>query len=268
MSIEHEGSRQEMEAYWENQERMIRAVLQQGFEAYTASLDQSSRAFETEDHTLCCIDEGAPFGDMRSAGSGMLLEGEERVLFIKRLRSAGVKEVTSHEACGAAGLYREQKGITDKSVREVAIEGAQRMAEELGVPYKGHIEKLERPMDFHHARVVYIDGTGSFNPSVVEGLPQGFVISRRFMTPSQASAEAGIAMSIALGDHGFGKKFTQKEPLLVIVIGESETDEFSVESLQAEMEQLLASHAGAPIKIDSWNVERKQASQSPEKLAA
>ncbi|NQV89949.1 hypothetical protein HQ487_00905 [Candidatus Uhrbacteria bacterium] len=268
MSIEHKGLHKEMEASWEEQERVIRSVLDQGIEAYTASLEGLSKAFETEDHTLCCIDEGAPFGDMRSAGSGILLEGEERTVFIQKLKDAGVKEVTSHEACGAAGLYREQKGITDKSVKEVAVEGAQRMAQDLGVPYKGHIEKLTRPMDFHNARVIYIDGTGSFNPSALEGLPQGFVISRRFMTPTQASAEAGIAMSIALGDHGFGKKFTHKEPLLIVVIGESNGGECSVEKIQSEMEQLLVFHTDAPVKMDSWNYSSKQESQSEKQIAA
>ena len=143
-------------------------------------------------------------------------------------------------------MYREQQGITDKSVDEVAQEEARKMADELGVPYKGHITKLTRPANLHNARVVYVDGTGSFNPSTVEGLPPGFVISRRFMTPQQARTETSIAMSIAFGDHGFGRKFSPQEPLMLIAVG---GDTVTAQQLQEELEGLIGDH---PVKIDAW----------------
>lgn len=236
----------QLEQEWKKQSVILKAVLERGMQDYAGSLEGVEAAFETKDHTLCCIDEGAPFGDMRSAGSGILMEGEVRMKFISELKRAGVKEVTSHAGCGAAALYREKMGFTDKSVDEVAQEGAQKIAEELGVPYKGHLTELVRPKGLHNARVVYFDGTGSFNPSAVDGLPAGFVVSRKFMTPEQAREEAGIALSIAFGDHGFGKKFSDGEPLVVVTIG---GEELSAEQLQQELEGLAG---GRPVRIESW----------------
>lgn len=247
---EHEAFR---EQEWNRQSLTIEAVLSQGMQAYTDSLGGVEAAFETQDHTLCCIDEGTPQGDMRSAGSGILMEGEDRAKFIEELKRAGVKEVTSHAGCGAAALYREKMGLTDKSVDEVAQEGAQRIAEELGVAYRRHITELARPNEFHNARVVYVDGTGAFNPSVVEGLPAGFVVSRKFMTPGQARTETEIAMSIAFGDHGFGKKFSDKEPLVLVVIGGEEVDAQSI------IEELGDVTGDRPIRIEKWQASERLA---------
>lgn len=242
---EHQAA---LEHEWGEQSEVIGSILEQGMQVYADLIEGVDAAFKTKKHTLCCIDDGTPFGDMRSAGSGILMEGENRAKFIAKLKRAGVKEVTSHAGCGAAALCREKMGLTDKSIDEVAQEGARKIAEELGVPYKGHITKLARPIEFHNARVVYFDGTGSFNPSAVEGLPAGFVISRKFMTSEQAQAEAGIAMSIAFGDHGFGKKFSDKEPLVVVAVG---GEEFPATQLQKELQSLAGDR---PVRIETWQV--------------
>lgn len=249
-SMHHEQEHAaQLELEWRNQSATLKAIRKQGMQAYVDSLEGIEEAFESDDHTLCCIDEGTPFGDMRSAGSGILLEGEDRAKFIEELKRAGVKEVTSHTGCGAAALYREKMGITDKSVDEVAQEGARRMAEELGVPYSGHITELARPKEFHNARVVYFDGTGSFNPSAVKGLPAGFVVSRKFMTPEQARIETRITMSIAFGDHGFGKKFSENEPLVVVAIG---AGELTTAQLLKELEGLAGDR---PVKLEIWDAD-------------
>ena len=245
MDQEHEHQFQ-LEQEWKKQSAVMDLILRDGFQSYAVSLTDAETAFETEDHTLCCIDEGTPFGDMRSAGSGILMEGQDRETFIEELKRAGVREVTSHAGCGAAVLYREKMGITNKSVDEVAQEGARRIAEELGVPYRGHITELTRPKEFHNARVIYFDGTGSFNPAPVEGLPAGFVVSRKFMTPEQARAEVGIALSIAFGDHGFGKKFSVSEPLVVVTVG---GEGLTAQQLQQELEGLAGDR---PVRIEPW----------------
>ncbi|MBI5370209.1 hypothetical protein HZA85_03415 [Candidatus Uhrbacteria bacterium] len=255
MSMEHEHEAFEKEKSWKDQDAMIQQILQEGMQAYVTELEDAEQAFETSEHTLCCIDEGVPAGDMRSAGSGILLVGADRAAFIEELKKAGVKEVTSHVGCGAAALYREQRGLTDQTVDDVAMEGARRMAEELGVPYKGHINQLRRPKEFHHARVVYVDGTGVFNPDSVKGLPQGFVVSEAYMTSTQAASEVGLAASIALGDHGFGKKFTNESPLLVVLVG----DEFSDE-LVGELQKTLRDK---PIKMEVWKRPVKQEVELP-----
>jgi hypothetical protein len=250
MNPEHEHQFK-IEQEWVKQSATLEAIVSQGMQGYADSLEGSEAAFETKDHTLCCMDEGTPQGDMRSAGSGILMEGEDRAMFIQELKRAGVREVTSHAGCGAAALYREKMGITDKSVDEVAQHEARQIAQELGVPYKGHITELARPTEFHHARVVYVDGTGSFNPSAVHGLPAGFVVSRKFMTPQQARREVEIALSIAMGDHGFGKKFSVQEPLVIVAIAEGA---LSSGQLKAELAGLAE---GRPVRIEQWQRKKK-----------
>ncbi len=265
MNNESEHQFAENEAKQHAEALVIKRILQEGMDKYLKSLPESEKAFEEGEHKLCCIDEGTPMGDFRSAGSGILTEGEDRKAFIEALKKSGVESVTSHEGCGAAALYKEQKGITDKTVSEVAIEGAKKLAEELGVPYSGHIEELTRPMGHHTARVVYVDGTGHFNPSKVDGIPQGFVISRKLMTPEQSALEVSIALQIAFGDHGLGNKINQSEPLMVIVIGNSEDSEFSAQGLQAEIDSLLEKRATenpddvSRIRVDSFSAPPEEA---------
>lgn len=221
---------------WDKQEAIVSVMLKDGAQAVVRRVVNFERAFSDERKVLCCIDEGTPVGIMRSAGSGMLTEGEDRSEFLSALKKAGIQSVTSHAHCGAAGLYRARNSITDKSVDDVAIESAKQIAVELGVPYQGHITQLERPVEFHNARVIYYDATGRFNPFLLKGeLPNGFVVSRKYMNSKQALGEFGIAVSIALGDHGFGEMFTSESPLLVVAIADQAIEEFSVGSLKREL---------------------------------
>lgn len=247
-SCEHQERKDEE---WQKQAEVMREIFAYGMQQYANKFENFLSAFESKNQTLCCIDEGVPFGNIRSAGSGVLAEGDHRTEFLRNLKNAGVTDVKSHAGCGAAALYKEKLGITDKTVDEVAVEIATAIAKELEVPYSGHVEDLARPKEFHNARVVYFDGTGTFNPSGLELIPQGFVVSRRYMTPEHAFSEANIAVSIAFGSHGYGEKFTQDEPLLLVVIGENE-GEFSTDCLRCEIESILEGLKEKPVKIDHW----------------
>ena len=253
MNIEHESHAVQKEHEWLKGQEKISGILEQGMESYVDQMPDLENAFVEGDHTLCCMDEGVAQGDMRSAGSGILTEGPEREAFIAKLKAAGVKDVTSHEGCGAAGLYKEKHGITDMTVDEVAIEQAKRMAEELDVPYKGHVTELDRPKEFHNARVVYLDGTGRFNPSRVSELPQGFVVSARYMTPEQALSEVQLAIKIAFGEHGFGDKFSQDDPLVVVAIGDSTEPDFAGKDLERELKSIIGE---GRVHVDHFSVPR------------
>lgn len=257
MSIEHENFVMEKESEWMQGQKDISRILESGMEEFTNQIERVEKAFEVGEHTLCCMDEGTPMGDMRSAGAGILTQGEDRTFFIQTLKHAGVMEVKSHTGCGAAALFREQYGMTDKTIDEVAIEQAKKIAEELGVKYGGHITELKRPK-FHNAQVVYVDGTGRFNPSKAEGLPQGFVVSRRYMTTDQSLSETELASKIAFGDHGFGKKFDASHPLTIVAVGEADEEKFSVDVIALELQEMLETiqknrpEDAARIQIRTW----------------
>lgn len=268
-----------MENEWMKSERQMRELYQNGIENLLKH-EQAETLFENGESCLCCIDEGTDSGLFRAAGSGILLSDEERASLIDRLQAMGIKGVRSHEGCGAAEKYCKDNNIPETNVEEVAKQKAQEMAALLGVPYLGHIEKLSRPKEFHYARVVYYDGTGQFNQAASKDkLPPGFVVSRRYLhdleegdpTENQykpAIDNTKLAIQIALGAHGFGKKITADKPLMLVALGDPHDSMFNQEAMQRELEQLVQSIAqtdpktAARLRIDSTNAPIKEQSRN------
>ncbi|PIS39218.1 MAG: hypothetical protein COT33_03125 [Candidatus Nealsonbacteria bacterium CG08_land_8_20_14_0_20_38_20] len=118
---------------------------------------------------------------------------------------------------------------------------------------------MRRPKDIHNAVAVYYDGTGKFNPGHLENIPQGFVISRGGLEESlgeeskdYCGQELGITCSIAFGYHGFSKKFSEKEPFTIMVIGKNLQH---LEVLKREAEEFLKDNPdfkAGKIKIDGF----------------
>ena len=220
-------------AEWVEQQREIKNFLEK---TYTAA--DILPAFDLADRTIRCVDEGTP-GGLHSAGSGILLDMDKAVSLVK---SASADGITSHEGCGAAALFCRQKGIDPAQADKVARQWAQKLAQAAGMPYKGHIgaEQMTRPAQFHNAVAVYYDGTGQFNPARAKMLPHGFVVSRKYF----GAADLELCISIALGDHGFGKLFTRQNPFYVIAVSTNNNAEFAPEKLQAEVQPLLEKYQG------------------------
>ena len=228
--------------YWQEGEQTIREILRVGMNRYTEGLKTLSEAFKLKDHSLRCMDEGTP-GGVHCAGSGILLELDE----VKDgFAEAHIDGIYSHAGCGAAVFYAKQQGLDAGFADEYGKEWAKSLAGNLGLPYKGHIEAeaLARPSNLHIARAVYYDGTGTFDPSVCPDLPKGFVVSRKYMTPEYARKEAEIAIGIAVGNHGFGHKFSGDEPFLLIAVGRKGNNEPSLEKLKEELESVAGNYAG------------------------
>jgi hypothetical protein len=110
----------------------------------------------------------------------------------------------------------------------------------------GHIgsEAMARPAELHIARVAYLDGTGRFDPSQVQQLPPGFVISRKYMEAPYAKQEADIAVSIALGAHGFGDRINEDAPFYLVAVGDGRPDGLSREELEREVQDIVQRSGG------------------------
>ncbi|MBM4417800.1 MAG: flagellar basal body-associated FliL family protein [Chloroflexi bacterium] len=185
------------------------------FQTLFQGLPDRMRAFALKDTHLRCIDEGTP-GGLHMAGSGVLYQNA-----VEDLRGK-ITGIWTHENCGAAALYVKNKKIQTESPDAVADDEAKKLAEKLGIPYLGRIaaKDMRRPTDIHTARAIYYDGTGSFDPTLIPGMPQGFIISRKLISdPAYARAEVEVAIGIALGEHGFGSHFTGAHPLYVVIVG-------------------------------------------------
>ncbi|HBP00199.1 MAG: hypothetical protein UU48_C0001G0060 [Candidatus Uhrbacteria bacterium GW2011_GWF2_41_16] len=242
-TLHHETLDTQKEQDWFDQSHQIQEIRKKGLEAVMrgATQEQILHAFEGREKKVCCMDEGISEGVIRTAGSGILLEGTDRLAFIEAMKKNNIQGIQSHEECGAAALFKKQKGIEGKTTDEIAIEHAKQLAHEIGVPYLGHISasEMKRPKEYHHARVLYYDGTGRFQPHALNGVwPNGFVVSRRFLTEEASLREVALALDIAFGDHGFGKKFSTRESFLIIAIGDTKKDGFSATQMEEELMKL------------------------------
>lgn len=248
-NMEH-SHKEELRKYWQEQWPIFQQVKKHGWQKYLASLDLA-QGFKLKDRKLRCIDEGT-VGGVHLAGAGILLDLLDKAAVKDFVAQAEVTGIYSHAGCGAAALYAKQTGLDVSQLDDYVRDWTKKLAEVCGVPYAGHIElsEMSRPADFHIARVAYYDATGHFDPSQVAGLPPGFVISRRYVTPAYAKQEAEIAVNIALGDHGFGELITPDEPFHFVAIGDKRSG-IAAELLQNELKEISLTKPGL-INIAGW----------------
>jgi hypothetical protein len=265
-------------AAWKDSEdgQILEALNEQGANIFFHKEFPDLRdAFSQELKAVVCMDEGCAHKDYKGedklalAGAGILLPAsseEERIEIAARLFSElGIKDVTSHSGCGAVGLAYKRDfpdgNPTAKDLEDFGKKWTEKVVAEMGRMGKeanaDHIsaEEMERPAEFHNARVVYFDGKGGFNPNKKVGLPMGFVISRRHVPDMYAAEELKVAVSIAFGKHGFGNLFTKEDPFVIVPLANSAEE---LASLKNEIEQALQRNDNfedRKIKIDGVVVE-------------
>lgn len=232
---------------WEREQAAYDKLLKLRRQSATIvfNIESYDVVFHAHPKIIQCIDErialGAPAIGL--AGSGILLSDAELKKVVTRLKSAGVDQVTYHEGCGACALWcNEHENTTGDHVETIdaAIASAQKLQSLLQPKHKlqraGYSALSHHPMTghphFHHARAAVIDFTGTFDSRVLD-LPAVFLISAAYHPSiNYTRKEIDIAISIALGDHGFGKKRFLQQPFVLLVVG--------------TMPQQLASYANQP----------------------
>jgi len=247
IGVEEHSAEEKLEIF-EAQQEVMKKISEVGFANYAETLPNLSDAFDLEKHKpaedvhkcICCMDERTPFG-VHSAGSGILLSEED---FDKYFEESRADSISSHDGCGAAKLFAKKMGL-EGDPDAIAREWAEKKAKEKGVPHV-HLG-VEKP--FHFARVCYYDATGKFNYDGVEGLPEGFVVGRKYMNKDSSLAEAGVAKDIIFGDHGFGEELLNAEnPFMFVAIADTEKE---VEALKKELEE-FSKDMGDSIVVDGF----------------
>lgn len=230
-------------------------------------------AFRNPQKCVVCMDEGTAHKDVNGeskfciGGSGILFTAdneEDRLDKVAKLMiERGVTNITSHGGCGAAGIaYKRDfpdanahENLAFK-IEEYAKGWSDKLADkikELGHPAeRTHVlaEDMERPVEFHNARVAYYDAIGGFNPNVEIGLPMGFVIERAYLPVEYAIEELKIAVSIVFGPHGFEEFFSTVAPFVIIVFAKNEVE---LEKIKNEVSAILHQNENfqqGKIKID------------------
>jgi hypothetical protein len=269
----HNQEHVDMSSFWKQQTQILEQIKQSGgFASYAATLLNLSEAFQA-DRDLKCIDEGTENG-LHAAGSGIAyvitrglskgLNGYEAIdvgvnAAADTFKEASVSGIYSHEECGAAklayGLFSDdfklqlEKDHEIKTADDFGDYFAKELAKRLGKDYNGRIkiDEMARPSGSHVTRVTYIDGTGNFNPSALEGLPQGFVISRKYLGAEQTGVETVVSIDIATGDHGFGDRITPEQPHVLVAVGNPNDPKTSTQALMEELKPLAATYDGKVI---------------------
>ena len=226
---------------WRGGNSQIDAVLGRGFEEYLHSRRRWKDALCLDDGNVRCIDGRTP-GGIHLAGSGILLGLEGAEEFVRSAQKAmkksyGVDVITWHPDCGAAAVWSKENG-GDVSAN------AKGFSEELSGRLGLRSRRIENQGEdgFHHERAVYYDNTGLFDWSKAD-LPVGFVVSRRYLDfdPAYAMSELGMAIGIALGNHGFGELFDEQRPFLVVSVAFKQDEQKRGALAKRECEKVVAS---------------------------
>ena len=259
------GNPATLEAIWKEQSEICDLISEYGndgaFEKYLIKeslIDSFKDSFNAKNR-IVCIDEGTPDG-IHLAGSGILyiLDEEKDTYnwddFKIGLETAAkitqrsdelyrIDEITYHDYCGAAGIVFEKM---DPSIKlqfnnsdDFGRYFSEQLAEILGKEAI-HIP-LERPEDKHYAKCVIYDATGHYNAQGNKGIPQGLIISRRYLSEEQALNETEVALNIATGPHGPGA-----DKIRLIIIGNSDNN-LSLDDMKNELFKILPKYGDSVI---------------------
>ena len=228
--IEHLKKGDAQLSWEESQKNFVIRSLREGknLAEIISSIEDFEKAFAKVPKILGCSDGRIRDHRFGGAGDFILASEEEREKFISENRGK-IKEVTSHEGCGAAGLKFEAMqeagealpdGVTTSD--ELGKYYVKELANKLDANYR-HIEAREMSGEIHNERAIYFDGTGKFNLNSLKEMPAGFISnSPKFnFSDEYCQQELSALCSIALSDHGFGEKFTAESPFYIIVTAQN-----------------------------------------------
>lgn len=229
MTHNHESPTKVEELWLESEENPVILALKEGRDVSEAlGEERMAKAFAQTPCCLGCSDGRIREARLGRAGMGILAGVEQTAEAIRSLlvkdEIKGTLVIKSHDGCGAAGLVC-RKMISEGKLPEgypsdeLGKKFAQDVVETLksqgyDVIYE-HTPAVEMD-EFHNERVVYLDGTDSIS---LEGadLPRGFILSGFGFSEGETAEELKALCGIALGDHGFGERFTKENPFRVIV---------------------------------------------------
>ena len=213
------------------QNKVIAHLLEGGdLQEVMESLSGFSESFAHALDTIDCSDgrvlDGRKIG---IAGSGLLLSSEERAKFIETYKGK-IRELTTHRDCGAAGIAFKSLSVEDipagvSTADEYGTYLGQKMAEELGTTHR-FLEMDEMANSYHNEVGIVVDQTGRFDSTNLADFPAHFVCSGAGfgLSPEYMKSEIKTLAGIALGDHGFGKRFDSANPLYLIVAANNHSE--------------------------------------------
>lgn len=263
---------------WSKQQSLMDRLISQGADKFLdiETIPNLDSSFVGQKKCVCCMDEGTADmnGDTKlaMAGTGILYPAsswKERLDRVANLYiQHGIEVVTSHDGCGAAGIAWKKDGGLEGTGINTSDEYGKKWVNELQIEINEklradsstnksvdsqHIlsDDMVRPAQFHNARVTWFDATSKFNPHVLgDQVPKGFLIDYKVSADDSEKdypfAELQVAINIALGDHGFGKRFSTENPFTIVVISNSQVE---LDEIKDRIQQMISVYNGV-VKVD------------------
>ncbi len=177
------------------------------------------------------------------AGQGILLNENDLAILEAKIKELGIR-VTGHDNCGAAGIAHPGPD-SDRH----GYEFTQSLAERTGASYS-EVHKEDFSCPVHNERCLVLEGSGRFDVANLPGFPGRFISSAEFFGLSEEyqRTEAKALIGIALGDHGFGHRFSQEDPFYLLISAENEE---SLAKTKAWAEAVAAEFEGR-VRVESF----------------
>ena len=246
---------QETEKLWQESENLpfVKGLKEGKTVAEIMEQLDYQRAFKESPTELGCADGRCTEHRCGGAGAFILASEAEQAEFVRQNKGK-IKVVKSHDGCGAAAIKFAQINPADLPVGVTTSDQlgqyyCKKLAEKLGADY-AHTSAREMSGSVHKERTIYFDGEGKFNPAALPELPAGFMSSGSAvgMSDEYMQTELETLAKIALGEHGFGKRFTQENPLYIVV---SAKDQQQLKALTQIAENAAKQFQGR-LKVDGF----------------
>jgi len=229
----------------------VKSLREKDFSEIVAGREDYREAFLPEGEmlkNLRCADGREEISDplregkLAEAGQCILYSDEELDKFVAENKGK-IKSVCSHVGCGAAKIKYDQMlsaglslpaGVTTSD--ELGVYFSKQLAERLGAQY-GHTGPEELRSQEHDERALIL-AHANFDASKIKDFPAHF--SSHALTLNDnvdyIKASTEILSGIALGSHGFGSRFTAKNPFYVVVVAQ---DAAELESIKSSLAYLI-----------------------------
>lgn len=189
--------------------------------------------------------------------------------FIDSLISKQVKEVTSHEDCGAAKLKGgAEKGDDDGYVLASFI--ATEMQKIDAAVVHNHLTiagdregKNKMRGELHNERIIVLDGTGNFDPDVL-GLPGSFLLSGASLEANETEIKTELQQELrvmcdVVDGHGYGsKRFKQNDPFYIFVAADTQVE---LDRLMSYAYKVANDNISLPIKVQGFVYDSRHKNQ-------
>lgn len=227
---EKEAIRQHLDALWD-ESNVSEWIIKLRAEDSFASIIKNTRISReiARKSIIVCADGRCqhPGEEISAAGSGILMD---QASLEKMIKESGARTITSHAECGAAKIAYEAAKAAGRlpdgieNAEDYAQHWSFKTARKYGLMHE-HLDRSTFNDAHHHERGLIIDTTKRFHPTMFRGMPNMFVDN----SPSYAEADytesiISALSKIALGDHGFGGRFSSEFPFYVLLAVRNEKE--------------------------------------------